>query len=138
LALELEELRRAALGDHLAVALDFLGGVLRPRRAGRSTAHGERRRRCNGSHATAASVLLVSPWLSSQLTSILSPFAPPLRRNENTGLRDTPWLVWASSTVLPFTLTTTFWMKCIGTSLPSASFRCPVSIGWLISTRTSV
>src|SRR5438034_5559660 len=138
LALELEELGRAAFGDHLAVALDFLGAVLRLGHARRSTAHGERRAECNASHATAASVLLLSPWLSSQLTSILSPFAPPLRRNENTGLRDTAWLIWASTTGLPFTLTVRFWMKCSGTSLPSESLRCPVSIGWVISTRTSV
>src|SRR5437016_2673678 len=79
-ALELEELRRAALGDHLAVALDLLGAVLCLGGAGRSTAHGKRRPQCDESHAIAASVLLVSPWLSSQLTSILSPFAPPFRR----------------------------------------------------------
>src|SRR5512135_3927711 len=29
-------------------------------------------------------------------------------------------------------------MKWAGTSLPSGPLRCPVSIGWLISTRTSV
>src|SRR5207253_11455375 len=70
LALELEELGWAALADHLPVALDLLGPVLRLRYAG----HGERQREKQNPHATAASVLFDSPWLSSQLTSILSPF----------------------------------------------------------------
>src|SRR3954468_24060874 len=135
LALDLEELRRAALGDHLPVALDLACSVLRRHRRGaRQRQQGER---CQ-SHATAASVLFDSPWLSSQLTSILSPLAPPFSRKENTGLRDTAWLICASTTVLPFTLTVRFWMKCIGTSLPSGSLRCPVSIGWFMSTRMSV
>src|SRR5207237_5048406 len=118
----------------LAVALDLACAVLclRRRRARRQSGEGRE------PHATAASVLFDSPWLSSQLTSILSPLAPPFRRNENTGLRDTAWLIWASTTVLPLTLTRRFWMKCIGTSLPSESLRWPVSIGWFISTRTSV
>src|SRR3954468_12775564 len=74
----------------------------------------------------------VSPLLSSQLTSILSPFAPPLRRKVNTGLRDTAWLICASTTVLPFCFTVTFWKKCSGWLLGG------VVIGWVISTRTSV
>src|SRR3954462_3555611 len=134
LALQLEELGGAALGDHLPIALDLAGAVLclRQRRARRRGGEGRE------PHATAASVLFDSPWLSSQLTSILSPLAPPFSRKENTGLRDTAWLICASTTVRPLTLTVRFWMKCIGTSLPSGSLRCPVSIGWFMSTRMSV
>ena len=50
-------------------------------------------------------MLLESPLLSCQATVILSPRAPPLMRKENTGLRDTPWLIWQSTTVLPFSCT---------------------------------
>src|SRR5262245_10421899 len=75
---------------------------------------------------------LDSPLLSSQLTSILSPLAPPFRRNENTGLRDTAWLTSASTTGLPLSLTVMFWMKCSGCPL------CAVVMGCVISTRTSV
>src|SRR6185503_5536344 len=114
---------------------DFLLRVLRREGKGRQQ---DRQDREAPHHASAVSVLLVSPRLSSQLTSILSPLAPPRRRKENTGLRDTAWLVWPSITVRPFTFTVRFWMKCIGTTLPSGSLRWPVSIGWVISTRTSV
>src|SRR4051812_16282752 len=72
----------------------------------------------------------VSPLLSSQLTSILSPLAPPLRRKVNTGLRDTAWLVCASTTVLPFCFTVTFWMKCGGCLLGA------VVMGGVTSPRT--
>src|SRR5688572_28012188 len=77
-------------------------------------------------------MLFDSPLLSTQLTSILSPLAPPFRRKVNTGLRDTAWLISASSTGLPFCFTTTFRMWC------RPSFICAVVIGWVISTRTSV
>src|SRR3954471_9193728 len=129
LASHFEELHRTALGDHPLVALDFLLGVLRA-----CCAAGEGGGRCNGEcceypphQAIAVSVRLDSPTLSTQLTSTLSPFAPPFTRNVNTGLRETPWLIWLSTTVLPFSFTVMFWIKCIGTSLPSWSLRCPVS-----------
>src|SRR5688572_18759742 len=77
-------------------------------------------------------MLFDSPLLSTQLTSILSPLAPPFRRKVNTGLRDTAWLISASSTGLPFCFTTTFRMWC------RPSFICAGVIGWVISTRTSV
>src|SRR5258706_1997124 len=80
---------------------------------------------------------LRSPRLSSQAISSLSPAFTPFRRNANTGLRDTAWLIWPSSIALPFTLTLTSWMKCTGTRLPFASLRWPVSMGCTISTRTS-
>src|SRR5258706_9963755 len=80
---------------------------------------------------------LRSPRLSSQAISSLSPALTPLRRNENTGLRATAWLIWPSISVLPFTRTDISWMKCPGTRLPPLSLRWPVSIGCTISTRTS-
>src|SRR5205809_936162 len=73
LAFELEELGGTALGDHLAVALDLLRRVLGESGARQRERGNEGKR----SHATAVSVLFDSPWLSSQLTSILSPLAPP-------------------------------------------------------------
>src|SRR5262249_28033118 len=84
LALELEKLGGAALPDHLAVALDFFRCVLGP------GARGERGRRykCKRLSATAGSVVFDSPWVSRPLSSVFSPFAPPFRRKENTGLRE--------------------------------------------------
>src|SRR5262249_6055615 len=90
LALQLEQLHRAAFGDHALVALDLLLRVLRSRRREGERCRGEKSEAPH--HATAVSVLLLSPWLSTQLTSILSPLAPPRRRKVNTGLRDTAWL----------------------------------------------
>src|SRR3990172_3839152 len=87
--------------------------------------------------AIPASVWFLSPLLSSQLISTLSPAFAPLTRNENTGLREIAWLIWPSITVLPFSFTVTSWMKCTGITLQVRSFRSPVSIGWPISTRTS-
>src|SRR5688572_9371425 len=133
LAAELEELDRAAVGDHLLVLLDLLFGVLTsgvlPETRCRQNRDGEDK--CVP-QATTPSMRLDSPLLSSQLTSILSPLAPPLRRNENTGLRDTAWLVSLSMTVLPFCFTVMFWMKCSGWPLWA------VVMGCVISTRTSV
>src|SRR4029077_648088 len=80
LALELEQLRRAALAHHLPVALDFLLDVLRRRR--RAEYKGKQDARKSPVHATAVSILFESPLLSSHATSTLSPLAPPLSRNE--------------------------------------------------------
>src|SRR6185503_10351711 len=128
LAAELEQLDRAALGDHLLVLLDFLLCVLCGGRQGDDQQNAGKAQH----QATTPSILLVSPLLSSQPTSILSPLAPPLMRNENTGLRDTAWLISLSITVLPFCFTLMFWMKC------SAWPLCAVVMGWVISTRISV
>src|SRR5262249_49505456 len=130
LALELEQLRRAALAHHLPVALDFLLDVLRRRRRAECKADEDPRE--GAAHAPAVSILFDSPLLSSHATSIWSPLAPPLSRNENTGLRDTAWLTSASITAFPFSFTLTFWMKCSGWPL------CAVVMGWVIRTRTSV
>src|SRR5439155_19748303 len=82
LALQLEQLHGAALGDHLLVALDLLFCVLcEDRSTERSTDCCAKPKKL--SHATAVSVWLVSPWLSIQLTSIRSPLAPPLRWKVN-------------------------------------------------------
>ena len=53
------------------------------------------------------------------------------------GLRAMAWLVSAWNTGLPLSCAAIVWMKCSGTRFPAPSFRCPVSIGCAISTRTS-
>src|SRR6266850_840040 len=85
-----------------------------------------------------ASMLALSPRLSTQPTMILSPgFAPRTRKFRN-GFLDTAWLHCASSTVLPLCAAVRVWMKCMGTSWPvTPSLRRPVSIGWNISIFTS-
>src|SRR5262245_46588486 len=84
-----------------------------------------------------ASSVLRSPLLSTQLIVTFSPGLPPLKRKCMKGFFEIEVPHCAESTVLPACVTVTFWMKCAGTTLPLASLRCPVSIAWLISTRTS-
>src|SRR5688572_25297525 len=87
--------------------------------------------------ATATSSVRLSPLLSVQVTEILSPTLAPFTRRPRNGSRETAWLHWASSTVLPLCVTTTFWMKCTAIRSPFASLRCPVSMGWRMRMRTS-
>src|SRR5882672_474177 len=83
------------------------------------------------------SSVLRSPLLSTQLMVTFSPGLPPLKRKCTKGFFDIDVPHCADSTVLPAWVTVTFWMKCAGTTAPLASLRCPVSMSWLISTRTS-
>src|SRR5882672_3151687 len=83
------------------------------------------------------SSVLRSPRLSTQLMLTFSPGLPPLKRKCMKGFFDIEVPHCAESTVLPAWVTVTFWMKCAGTTAPLASLRSPVSISWLISTRTS-
>src|SRR5882672_3550310 len=83
------------------------------------------------------SSVLRSPLLSTQLMVTFSPGLPPLNRKCMKGFFDIEVPHCADSTVLPAWVTVTFWMKCAGTTAPFAFLRCPVSISWLISTRTS-
>src|SRR5437867_3687062 len=83
------------------------------------------------------SSVLRSPLLSTQLMVTFSPGLPPLKRKCRKGFFDIEVPHCAESTVLPAWVTVTFWMKCAGTTAPLASLRSPVSISWLISTRTS-
>src|SRR6266853_567618 len=87
--------------------------------------------------AMTASLVRLSPLLSSQVIVTLSPGLPPLTRKCRKGLRETEVPHCADSTVLPPCVTVTFRMKCAGIALPLASLRRPVSISWAISTFTS-
>src|SRR5882724_2218427 len=83
------------------------------------------------------SSVLRSPLLSTQLMVTFSPGLPPLKRKCMKGFFDIEVPHCADSTVFPAWVTVTFWMKCAGTTAPLGSLRWPVSISWLISTRTS-
>src|SRR6185503_8325104 len=83
LAAELEQLDRAALGDHLLVLLDFLLFVLCGGRQGDDQQNAGKAQH----QATTPSILLVSPLLSSQPTRsrAKSPDAAPCLRSADRG-----------------------------------------------------
>src|SRR6185312_568036 len=125
-----------------AIALDLPAGrvlVLREREARREDARRERRGRdALGPHAAiVASSLRLSPWLSVQVMTTLSPALAPAKRNDRNGFLATAGPHSADSTVLPFTVAVTFWMNQAGTIAPLESLRWPVSISWAMRTFTS-
>src|SRR5690349_12831208 len=84
-----------------------------------------------------ASSVRLSPLLSVQVICTLSPGLPPAKRNDRNGFLATAGPHSAESTVLPLCVAVTFWMNHAGIVAPFESLRWPVSISWLISTRTS-
>ena len=67
---------------------------------------------------------------------ILSPALAPLTLNCRNGFFATDGPHCAVITVLPLCAAVTSWMNHAGIVLPAESLRWPVSISWLISTRT--
>src|SRR5207249_7488269 len=60
--------------------------------------------------AIVASSVRWSPWLSTQLTAILSPALPPLKLNCTNGFLETAVPHWALMTVLPLWVALIFWI----------------------------
>src|SRR5581483_57002 len=165
LALQLRQLRRIALLEHLAILGDFIdsllaafvrcsladgrgggvaalfGRVLASRHTRQQQDQPRRptsqaRERIRA-HAIVVSSERESPLLSVQLMRITSPFCPPLNMKDKNGLADTACPHCAASTVRSACVASTVWMKCAGIASPASFLRNPVSIGWLINTFTS-
>src|SRR5437899_3051126 len=69
-------------------------------------------------HAMVASSVRLSPLLSTQVMTTLSPLAPPLNLNDRNGFFDTAGPHCADSTVLSLQVAETLWMNQAGIVFP--------------------
>src|SRR5574343_1798621 len=87
---------------------------------------------------TVASSVRLSPLLSVQLQTTLSPALPPLTLNARYGFLETEGPHSAVKTVLPASSTLTSVMYQAGMTAPAESLRWPVSISWFMRILISV